>query len=697
MDRAELVGRWAGSLTEIIYVARSRDEIEQELGALLDRLIIAVRGQDLDASACQQAGLRLADFGFTKAECVGRTLRVLNEGLPELGGLDGVEQRLLPMLGELATGFTTGMRNRLFAEQEEIKRALTRAKENAERDLEASEELFREVFTSSSVGMALADLDGELLKTNRALANILEYAPRELGGLSLRDLFHPDEAELLILRFQELLEADALPFRERRKLCRKGGDEVLVYLSGQLIRYPDGSPRNLVVSAEDVSDRHLLEDRLRFQLVHDPLTTLANRQQFLSRVEEALGGSRAADSVTILHVDLDGFAAVNNGLGREVGDQLLRIVAKRLIAVVADETATVARLDGDEFGILIENSERTPAPEAIATRINEELAEPHYVGDQGVATTACIAVIKDPRRGTEPQRLLQATDIALRRLKSSGPRQWALVDTEQDEQDRDKFQLAASIPGAWENGEIELSYQTVIATDDHRVLAVQPQLCWNHPERGPIGHDQVIAVLEETGMSLPIGRWMLTRACEQIMSWKDASETDPPHLYVELTRQQAGDPDLVATVQDALLCTGLANERLRLGMPVQALCMRDGLAEDNLDVLVDLRIYPVLYEFGTSRGDLACLEDLPVRAVKMSNLVISRITRAVRAGKETMFLRAIRNLVPLVCENGAVVAVGNIEDEDQLAWWRETGAAAASGPLFGVAGPPDEIEQLFTG
>jgi len=303
-------------------------------------------------------------------------------------------------------------------------------------------------------------------------------------------------------------------------------------------------------------------------------------------------------------------------------------------------------------------------------------------------------VYERPRPDADPTELLQATDITLRRLKASGRRQWALVDREQGVRDRNRFNLAASIPGAWESGEIELEYQPSVLIDDRRIVAVQPLLRWEHAEQGTLDHDRCIEALEETGLSLPIGRWMLSRACEQIMSWKHRISGDLPNLYVELTRQQAADPDLVSTVQAALLDTGMPNDQLRLGMPVQALCMLDGLAEDNMDILVDLGISFVLYEFGTTRGDLGCLEDLPVRAVKMAKRVVTRVARA--GGKETLFVRATRDLVPLVRNYGAGLIVSHIETEEQLEWWRDVGAGCAMGPLFGSPGPAEDVEELFT-
>lgn len=697
VDQAELAAQWAGALTQVSYVPRSRDELEAELLELLGMLKAALCANDPTSDPGGEVGARMVELGFTKPVCLRTTVTLLGTELiqvPGVAAIDGAADKIVALLAGTAAGFSGAMRGRLFAEQEDIKRALTHAKENVERDLQASEALFREIFTSSSVGMALSDLNGTLVRTNRALAVILEYPSRELGGKKLHELFHPDESEYLAERFRELLVDDALPFRERRKLVRKDGDEALVYLSGSVMRDADGTARHYVITVEDISDKHLLEDRLRFQATHDVLTGLINRQRFLGKIEESLAGRNAAEEVTLFHIDLDGFAAVNDGPGRQVGDKLLQVVARRLASVVEDETATVARLEADEFGILIENSPTTPPSATIAQRINDELGEPIYVGDKGVATTACIAVYERPRPDADPTELLQATDITLRRLKASGRRQWALVDQEESIRDRNRFNLAASIPGAWESGEIELEYQPSVFLEDRRIVAVQALLRWDHPDQGTLGHDQCMEVLEATGLALPIGRWMISRAAEQIMSWKHRISGELPNLYVELTRQQAADPDLVSTVQAALLDTGMPNEQLRLGMPVQALCMLDGLAEDNLEILVDLGLSFVLYEFGTTRGDLGCLEDLPIRAVKMANRVVNRIARA--GGKETLFVRAIRDLVPLVREFGAGLIVGNVESEEQLAWWSEVGAGCALGPIFGSPGPPEDIEELFT-
>lgn len=695
MDRSELVSEWAGALAQVIYIAQSREDIERELNAALEDLLRALAATPFDTGEAVAVAKRLVRFGLTTSECFERSIKILGTRMPGLSELDGVDDpagQLVQVLSALARGFSEGLRHKLFDGQERLTRALIHARENAERALLDSEARFEEIFSTSTVGMAISDLDGTLIRSNRALGTMLGHRRGKLPASRLDELFHPEDADYLRLRYQVLLEEDSLPFRERRKLLRADGEEALVFLSASVLRDPDGTPRYFVTSAEDVSDKHFLEGQLQFQATHDALTGLVNRSRFTGRLEEALRGKKSHEDVTVYHIDLDGFRAINNGLGREVGDRLLQVVAARLRDVFESETTTIARFDGDEFGVLVENTPATPSIASLAARINEDLAEPVYIGEQGVAATASIAVMHRPPSDALPANVLRATDITLQRLKASGRRQWGMVDLEANERDRARFSLASSMPGAWESGELELEYQPLVSVVDREILAIQALLRWDHEERGPLNHAQCQEVLAETGLSLPIGRWMLSRACEQLRSWTDRFNGGLPKLYVELNQELAGDPDLVATVQSVLTDASLEPDQLRLGMPVPALCMNDGLAEDNLEVLRDLGIRVILHEFGTTRGDLACLEDLPVAAVKMSPKVVSRVTRQ---GEDSLFTRSIRQLVPLIQESGTPIVVGNIDTQSQFDWWSEVGANTVQGDFTGTTASPQETEHLF--
>jgi diguanylate cyclase (GGDEF)-like protein/PAS domain S-box-containing protein len=687
VDRPELAREWAEALERVIYIARAREDVEGGLNEALAALEDVMRAEPFDDARVLAVAKRLVDLGLSSPECVDSSIKVLGAEMPKLSGvadLTGLPSRLVLVFSALAKGFAEAMRQRQSEEQEALTLALIRARENAETALRDSEAKFEEVFSISSVGMVITDLDFGVIRANRALADILEHKGGKLAVTSLHELFRPDDVDYLSLRYQALHEEDALPFRERRSLLKSDGEEALVYLSASVLRDPAGNPCFYATSVEDVSEKHHLENRLQFQSTHDALTGLPNRRRFEGRLEEALSGKNAAEEITVLHIDLDGFHAVNDGLGRDVGDRLLRTVAVRLIDMFADEKAIIARFEGDEFGVLVEHQPTTPPCSTMAMRINEELAEPVFVDDHGVAATATIAVLHDPKADSTPAELLRATDITLRRLKASGRRQWDMVDEQQNALDRERFNLASTMPGAWESGEIELEYQTLVSMPDREVVAVQALLRWNHAG-GVLDHERCLQALRETGLSLPIGRWMLGKACEDVKALPGR-----PVLYVELTKELAGDPDLVATVQAVLSDAGMSPDELRLGIPVQALCMHDGLAEDNLDVLVDLGLSVVLYEFGTTSGDLACLEDMPIHSVRMSPRVVSRVAN--RASDDSLFTRAIRDLVPLVRGNGTPVIVGDIESEEQFEWWRSVGADVVLGGFTGLAGPTAALD-----
>lgn len=695
VDRAELVRDWADALAQVIYIARSREEIERGLTTALDELVHAWTAEPFKPAPAAAIARRLVVLGLTTAECVECSVEVLVAGMPKLTEHDGVaeaEVKLARVLGAMARGFSQGMRRRLFDEQEGLTLALIRARENAERALEDSEARFEEIFSSSSVGMAISSLDGTLVRTNRALADILDHRRGALPAQRIEELFHPEDAEYLTVRYRMLLEPDSLPFREQRRLLRSDGEEALVFLSASVLRDPDGTPRYYVTSAEDVSDKHFLETQLQFQAIHDPLTGLVNRHRFLGLLEESLRGKHKVDGLTVFHVDLDDFRAINNGMGREAGDRLLRSVAAKLREVFEGEKATIARFDGDEFGVLLVNTLSTPPIGTIATNINDALAEPVYIGDEGIATTATIAVANRPAEGIAPAELLRATDTTLQRLRESGRRQWGMVDEEANERDRLRYRLAASMPGAWENGDLTIDYQPLVSMRDNKIVAVQALLHWEHSEFGPLGHAHCLEALADTGLALPVGRWVLSRACDQLRTWSDRFDGGIPKLHIELCRELAGDPDLVSTVRAVLADAGLAHGQLQLGMPVQALCMTDGIAEDNLDVLVDLGVPVVLYDFGTTRGDLACLEDLPVSAVKMSGVAVARVARM---GDDALFTRGMRQLVGLVRDAGTSIIVGDLGTESQYEWWRDAGADLAQGDFTGTASSPQDAEHLF--
>ncbi|MBM7776204.1 diguanylate cyclase (GGDEF)-like protein/PAS domain S-box-containing protein [Actinokineospora baliensis] len=647
MDRLELATEWAAALTTVVSAGRAMPARE------LDELIAGVVA---DPARAGEVGAALVAAGYRDPRSLEVSVSALASGLLRLTTVDATATAL----AALASGFAEAVAARPSD-------ALVLA--DFERDLRASEGRFRELFTTSALGMVISDLDGGSVRANDALAQMLGHRPGALEPDSVDELFHPQDREHLRELYDELAAGVCDSLHERTRFVRADGEPTWVRIGVSLLRDRDDLPAHHVTMVEDISDLYLLENRLSYQGTHDPLTGLPNRHAFLGRLEEAL--SAGAD-VSVFHLGLDDFAVINDGISRDAGDHLLREVATRLRAVVGEHPGVVARLTGDEFGIMLVHGPGDLDVGTFAAEINEVLAEATYVDGEGVAASATIAVMSLPSPTSDPDELLRATDIARRRLKLHGRRQWCMVDPEQNLRYREHYRLAAGIPGAWENGELDLDLWPLVSLADRAPISTQALLRWEHPKFGTLGSDRLEQILRDTGLGVPLGHWVLHHAAQVASAACSA-------LYLELTPEQAADPDLVMVVRRVLAETGLEADRLELGMPVQSLCAPDMPAEENLNVLVDIGVRSVLTGFGRSRGDLACLEDLPIQTVRMSEHVVRRLTKP---DPTALFTRATLELIPMVREVGISVLVTGLTDPAQAQWWTQAGADLASGPLF---------------
>ncbi|MGH3903538.1 MAG: putative bifunctional diguanylate cyclase/phosphodiesterase [Pseudonocardiaceae bacterium] len=454
-----------------------------------------------------------------------------------------------------------------------------------------------------------------------------------------------------------------------------------------------------LLRARHNADSHLLKEWLGHQALHDVQTGLPNRQYLISHLERVLGLLEPSAVVTLLHLNLDGFSAINDGLGRRFGDQMLELVAQRLRKVVAEYPAMVARIGGDEYAILIEPSEPPPDVASLAEAINTELAEPVYLQGTGMAVTATIGVVQRQGPGMEPAEMLRAASTTLRSLRSRGKRQWGLFDAESDAVTHEDLRLAAALPGALETGELQVTYQPVTTLEDGRLRGVEAVLGWRHPQFGVLSHERCVQAAEQTGVVYALGEWMLRVAAEQAVCWQLPRSGQVPPVVINLTLLQAQDPDLVAKVTAALDETGLPPAALELRLPVAAIRTANGLsagaggaeAEDNLKVLAELGVRAGLHDFGGGIGGLRCLADLPVSVVR----VCEPVSQQVADDPSRILSQAVHALVHIVRAAGIDVIAFPVDSSEQAACWRWVGANWAVGALCGQPGPPENIERLL--
>ncbi|WP_232836631.1 diguanylate cyclase domain-containing protein [Lentzea terrae] len=569
----------------------------------------------------------------------------------------------------MSSAYAQSMRMDAFDQQEQIKVAIVRAKQRVERTLKVSQARFQEVFASSALGIAITDFDGRCVEANDTLAEIVglesgaDFTERELI-----DFFHPEDAAALGAKYRQVRDGHVDRFRDQRKLIREDGEPVWVYLAVSLLRDADGEPTHHVTMVEDISELHLLQRSLDHQLLHDSLTGLSNRQHFVTQVERR----HASDQITLYHLGLDAFSVVNNGLGHETGDKLLKIVGSRLGKLAGEKKAALARIGGDEFAMMTISDNVTTTIEEI----QDALAEPTFVDDHGIALSASIGVVDRPPAFATANELMRCANAALRQAKARGKRQWALHDPHDDARRRGKYALAASMPGAWEHGELEIVYAPVHDLETREVLGAVARLHWDD-----LSHNDTMALADSTGLSLPIGRWLLREACAQAARWVEEFGDRAPTLHIALGALQSRDEDLVADVKRALDETGLPPERLRIALDIASVLAGD----DNAVVLHDSGIVTALDGFHGGHDELAVLTEVTVRAV---------ITRAVAPTPDSPLRQAMRDLIATVHSFGVRFGVDEVHTLEEAEHWRSVGADAVIGLLPALSA--DEVTELLT-
>lgn len=407
---------------------------------------------------------------------------------------------------------------------------------------------------------------------------------------------------------------------------------------------------------EVVTELSLLRSQLSHQLLHDVHTALPNRQFFTTQLEHMLSTGRPT---SVYHLEVNGMATMCAGLGRQAGAALLRIVGDRLKAVVTGEHAMVARFTGGRFGILVESAAADPTP--VIDAINSLLSEPARVDGFAVDLSASIGVVQSPPHGANPDAVLDAANLALRKAKRLGPGRFAVL--EPGRENAQEPRLAATLPNAWRSGQVHVAFRPQVRLTDGRPVRVDARLRWDHDRLGSLPHERCVALAERTGLGLRLGRWLFDKAGERLESWPG----DLP-LTVTVPPSQATDPGLLASVGQSRLPV----ERLQVSVPAG---LAAGTAAGNLTRLAEAGVAVAVHDFGGAAGDVLCLSDLPVHAVRLA-------PGLVRRSAERIAGRALRDMVALAHEAGATVVVDGISTAAEADWWRETDADIATGPLF---------------
>jgi len=546
---------------------------------------------------------------------------------------------------------------------------ITERRASAER-----EQLAQMVFTHTPAGIILTDDSHRILSLNPATAKMSGYESYELIGHTVFGLLNT-EPELSAAELQETLALRAT-WSGELSITRKNGTLLAAGVRAQRV----DDPRNALAThyvwiLADITERKEAEERMRHIAQHDPLTGLPNRLSLLMRLAQLLPEARRHHwRMAAMFIDLDRFKIINDTLGHQVGDEMLREVACRLSSVIR-ETDFVARLGGDEFVILLPGIAQPADAAMVANKIIAALSSSIEAEGHELHTSPSIGISVFPDDGPDGDTILKNADTAMYHAKAVGRNNYQFFATEMNQASSERLNIEHKLRHAIARDEFALVYQPQFSAGNSRPTGVEALLRWHHPTDGIISPDRFIPIAEETGIIVEIGEWVLITACREMKHWLDAG-LPPMRIAVNVSARQLRRRDFCETVAGALAESGLPAELLELEITESAVMENPQEAIQILESLGRMGVTLAIDDFGTGYSSLAYLKLFPIDHLKIDRSFVRDIEHDLND-------RAIAfGTIALAHSLGLNVIAEGVETPDQLELLRANGCDEVQGYLF---------------
>ncbi len=476
----------------------------------------------------------------------------------------------------------------------------------------------------------------------------------------------------------------------RNVLINRKKDGSLYYEEKTIspLKDSDGNITHFISSGKDITDRMQTEERLHHLAYHDILTDLPNRVLLVERISNAIKQSRGAEQrCAVLFIDLDRFKNINDTLGHGVGDLLLQAVPERLLGCVRDRD-TVARFGGDEFALLLEKVPSSDAVAKVASKLIEVLSRPYLVNNQELYLTASIGISLSPDDSSDANTLIKNADTAMYRAKDTGRNNYQFYSIDMGVRAFERLSLETSLRHAMERDEFELFYQPQIAMESGEVVGAEALIRWHHPDLGLVAPDKFVPLLEDTGLIIDVGEWVINRACKQGSAVVKLTGS-LFRMAVNLSGKQFRDERLIDIVRQAVEVHQFPVSLLDIEITETVLMQDDKVSLANISALKALGAQLSIDDFGTGYSSLSYLKRFPVDIIKIDRTFIRDVTSDSEDAAIVTAVIAMAHSLKL-----KVVAEG-VEDNAQVEFLRHYACDYLQGFLFSQPLPGKELHQLL--
>jgi diguanylate cyclase (GGDEF)-like protein/PAS domain S-box-containing protein len=560
-------------------------------------------------------------------------------------------------------------------------------RKHAERQLRDSERRFRDFAEAAGEYVWELDVDGRYTYVSNRVEQVLGYTPDELIGRRPVDFMPPGEAERVRDWFAEIARTRETFRNVENRSIGRAGAQVWQLVSGVPIVDGDGRFIGYRGTALDITERKQAESRIAELATRDPLTGLPNRLLLSDRLSRGIAtAQREGGSIAVMFIDLDHFKRVNDTLGHDVGDQLLREVAKRIGGVLR-KGDTLSRLGGDEFVVVLEGLKAAEDAGQVAQKVINLLAQPYEAGGNTLNTGGSIGIAIYPADGTDATTLMRHADTAMYVAKSSGRKNYQFFSAEMNVRATERLRLETGLRGAVDRGELRVFYQPRVDLATDTLTGAEALLRWQHPEHGLLSAGRFLPLVEETGLIHAIGEWALATACDQVQGWHGLH--GPAFAISVNVSPKQFNRALLGRVRAALDASGLEPRLLELELTEAALARNAEEARAVLGGLRSLGVRVVVDDFGTGYSSMSQLRRFAIDGIKIDRSFV----RGMLANPDDRIV--VKAMIDMARSLRINTIAEGVETQAELELLRSMGCEEYSGHLLSEACTAGEFERRW--